>query len=300
MNQKTAAPGSVVADVISVLTLTVSSIAFSISIAVIIFSGALDSGMSRAIGSFVVAGGVMAAVVAARSQIVPVAMFVQEGPALLVAAIAGDFIAAEGAEAADVFVLMAVTMFATSLAAYLLGRFGLGRLVRCVPVSVVAAFLGGTGWLLCKAAFDVMTNTTVGIADLGGLSAGADAELWAPGLVIGVIGWLAGRCSLVPPYGLGIIIVGCLAGFYLVVAIASSIPAVEAGGWLLGPFPEAAGLRVVTPNEFRHADWWGIARAIPGIAGVVGLSCMAQLLNLTGSAARGIPRLPGARLHRAA
>lgn len=288
MNQKS---GSVVGDIIAIFTLTVSSIAFPISLAVLIFSGALDSGMPRAIGSFVVGGGLMAVLVAARSQIVPVAMFVQDGPALLVAAVASDFVATEGAEVADVFVLMAVTMVATAVVACLIGHFGLGRLVRYVPMSVVAAFLGGTGWLVLKAGFEVMTNTTIRIGDLRGLFTGAEAGLWVPGLMIGLVGWWAGRSPRVPPYVLGVIIIGCLAGFYVVVAAVSSVAAVEAGGWLLGPFPETRGVGLVTPDEFRHADWPGIARATPGIAGVVGLACLAQLLNLTGIGVELAPRL---------
>lgn len=273
---------SILSDVIAVLTLTLSSVGFAISIAALIFGGALESGLPRAIGSFVVGGGLMAVVVARRSQIVPVATFVQEVPAILMAALATTFIASDGVSIDDVFVLLAVTMVTTSVASELLGRFGLGKLGRNLPKPVVGAFVGGTGWLLFKGGFDVMTNTSLGLGDLDDLFSLGLAKFWVPGFVIGLAAWLASRSQRASGYVLGLVICGSVVGFYLVTAIASSLSAVESGGWLLGPFPETGGNRLVTPNEFRTANWSSIAKTAPGILSVVGIACVAQLFTLTG------------------
>lgn len=283
-------PHSIAADIVAVFTLTISSVGFAISLAALIFGGTLESGMSRAIGSFVIGTGIMAIVVARRSHIVPVATFVQDAPAIVMAAVVADFIADEHGEVADVFVLLVVTMLATSLVTGLLGHFGLGALGRCLPTLVVGAFVGGTGWLVLKGGFDVMT-TGVGPVGRGEYFHVEAAKFWAPGLATGLIGWLVSRSKRMPGYALGLVVCACLVGFYIAVALASSISAVEAGGWLLGPFPERGGTTLVTPDEFRAADWSGIARMTPGIASVVGLACVAQLLSLTGIRAELFPEL---------
>lgn len=285
------APGSTAADLVSVFTLTISSVGFAISLAVLVFGGALESGMSRGIGSFVVGGGVMAIVVGSRSQIVPVATFVQESPAILMVVVAADFAAREGVGVADVFVLLVVTMVATSFATGLLGHFGLGGIGRYLPTTVVGAFVGGTGWLLLKGGLDVMTSSTLRIGDVGGLFRLHIAQFWVPGLVIGVVAWLAGRSQRVPACAVGLILCGTLAGFYGVVALGSSVAAVEQAGWLLGPFPEAGGARLVTPDEFSAANWSGIVEMAPGIASVVGMALIAQLFSLTGIRSELVPRL---------
>lgn len=283
--------GSITSEVTAAITLTVSSMAFAISLAVLVFNGALEAGMPRAIGSFVVAGGVIAVFFGARSQIVPVASFLQDGPAIVLAAVAADFITLGGTGISDVFVLFAITGLATSFATVLLARVGLGGLVRHAPTSVVGAFLGGTGWLLVKGGFDVMINTSLGLGDVAALFGPDLAKFWVPGLLIGLVCWAAGRSPRVPAHALGLIVVGCLVGFYAVVAVVSSVAVVEAGGWLLGPFPEASGAKFVSPDEFRNADWMSIAKTAPGIASVVGLACVSQLLSLGAMKAELEPRL---------
>ncbi len=283
--------GSIAAEINALLTLTISSVAFATSFAVLIFSGGLQSGMPRAIGTFLVGGGVMAVLVAWRSQIQPVATLIQGGPAILMAGVAASFIARDGTEVADVFVLLVVTMLVTSLATWLLGHFGLGGLGRRLPKPVVDAFVGGIGWLLLKGGFSVMTNSTVGLADLRGLFEFETAKYWAPGFAIGLVAWLANRSHRVPNYVSGLVLCTCLVGFYAVVARTSSFSVVESGGWLLGPFPETASTRMVTPSEFANADWTSIARTTPGILSVAGVACITHMFNLAGIRSKLAPRL---------
>lgn len=278
--QTRASADSVVANAIATFTLTISSVGFSISLAVLIFGGALEAGLPRAIGSFVIGGGLIAVLVARRSQIVPVATIVQDGPAILMAVIAADFIGRDGTDVADVFVLIAVTTLATSLAINLLARFSLGELGRYLPKSVVCASIGGTGWLLFKGGFDVMTARNLGLADLRSMPSFELAKFWLPGCAIGVAAWLASRTTRLPAYAVGAIICAALGGFYVVAVLTSSISAVESAGWLLGPFPDSGGAQLVTPNEFRGANWTAIASMTPHILSVVVLACATQLLNL--------------------
>ena len=282
---------SLTAEVIATITLTVASISFAVSFAVLIFAGALEEGLHRAVGSFVVASGILAAAVALRSSLVPVATFLQDAPAILLAALAADFIASQDATIADVFVLLAVTMVATALVSASLGFLHLGSMVRYLPKPVVDAFIGGTGCLLLKGGIEVMTHGSIGLADLGGLFGWQGAKFWLPGVAIGLLAWLASRSSRVPGYAMGLMIVLAVAGFYVTVWMTSSVAAAEAGGWLLGPFPNTGGAQLITPHELVATNWWGVTKMAPGIAGVVGLSCVAQLFSLTGIRAEIDPRL---------
>lgn len=262
--------------------LTVSSVAFAISFAALIFDGALHAGLSRAVGSFVVGGSAMAIIVGWKSQIVPVATFMQDGPAIIMASVVAGFAAREGVEISDVFVLLVVTTVASALAIRLLGRLGFGELGRYAPRSAVRALIGGTGWLLLKGSFEIMLNRDLGMADVGNLLDAEVAKFWLPGLVLGLVAWRIARSDRAPAYALGLTVFAYLAGFYLVVSLFSSIAAVESEGWLLGPLPEQGATWIVTPNELRTANWPGIARTSSGIASVVGVACMVQLMHLTG------------------
>ncbi len=286
-----ASRGSVAADTVAAVTLTISSVGFAISFAVLIFGGLTGSGMSRAIGCFIVGNGAIAIVGARRSNIVPIATTIQDGPAILMAAVVADFVAREGASVSDVFVLLAVTMLTTSLVTGVIGRFGLGGVTRYLPTPVIAAFAGGTGWLMFKGGVDVMTTSSLGRADLDSLLGFGMAKFWLPGLVVGVVTWLVGRSQRLPAYTLGLIFIACLGGFYGVVVLTSSVSTVEAEGWLLGPFPQAGGPTLISPSEFWTANWGGIARSAPGIAIVAGIACVTHLLHLTSIRSELAPRL---------
>jgi len=277
-----APPDSIAGDTIATIMLAITSVGFAISMAALIFAGELEAGLPRALCSFLFGSGLLAILVARRSQIVPVATFAQEGPAILMAVVAADFVARQKADVADVFVLLVVTMLATSLIAALLAHLELGKITRCLPRPVVSAFAGGTGWLLLTGGLGVMTNQPVGLGDLLSLLDWDLAQFWLPGVVVGVIAWLASRSPEAPPYALGLVIGVAVVAFYLVVELTSSVSAARASGWTLGPFPKSDGKLFVAPGEFRNASWFAIVKTTPGILSVAGVACASQMFNLTG------------------
>ena len=272
----------VAADVIATFTLAMSIAGTAISMAVLVFAGSLDAGLPRAAGSFVVAGGVMAVWIAARSRIVPTATIVQDGPAIVAAAVVADFVGRQSAQVADVFVLLAATTLVTGIVLWLLGRFRLGGLVRYMPATVIGAFVAGTGWLLFKGGFEVMIGDSIGLSNVGGLFSVELLKFWLPGFVLGVIAWQIGKSDRFPAWAVGTVVVLALIGFYVVVLFGWTLGEVEDAGWLIGPFPASSGLSVVTPTELANADWQATLSSLPGLASVVGLSAVALLLNLTG------------------
>ena len=273
---------SVSGQVVATLAVSLSAVGQAISMAVLVFSGSLETGLPRAISSFVIAGGIFGAYLALTSRIVPAGAVVQDGPAIVLVAVAAS-LATRGPDTsvANVFVLLAVTGLLTGGAMWLLGRVRLGALVRYVPTTVVGAFMAGTGWLLVKGGLDVSAGFTIELADVGDLFTADVAKFWVPGLALGVLIWLIGRSSRLPPIAMSIAILASLVGFYLVVALASSLDAMESGRWLIGPFPDGAGPSIVSPREIADANWSGLLAEFPGIVSVIAVSIMVILLNVT-------------------
>ena len=275
-------PARLVADLIAFVTITMSIAGTAISMAVLVFAGPAAEALPRAAGSFVVAGGLMAMWVAARSRIVPAATIVQDGPAIVAAAVVGDFVGRSSGQLADVFVLLALTSLLTGTAMWLLGRFKLGGLVRYMPSTVISAFVAGTGWLLFKGGIEVMTGMSLGLEDVSGLFGSETLQFWLPGCVIGLVAWQIGRSDRLPAWAVGGVVLLALGGFYGVTVVGWSVAQAESGGWLIGPFPSSSGISLVSPAELADADWGSALPSLPGLGSVVALSIVALLLNLTG------------------
>ena len=270
-------------EAIAALAAALSGCGMAISLAALVFTGPLEGGLPRAISSFVLAGAIVAGFVGWRSQLVPAASIVQDGPAVVMVAVAAG-VAARGGDGAtvDVFVMLALTTLATGTAMWLFGRFGLGNLARYIPATVVSAFIAGTGYLLTKGGLDVMVGFGIGLDTIGDLLEPTLLKLWLPGAALGVAIWLVQRSPRLPPVAMSVSILASLAVFYTVVAAFSSIDAVEQGGWLIGPFSDSTGIHPVTPGEVSDANWGHIVGESAGIFSVIGVAVIALLLNLSG------------------
>lgn len=277
---------SMVTDVVAGATSMTAVAGLSISMAVLIFSGDLSPGLPRAAGAFTVATGVMVMWLAVRSQIVPVTTTIQDGPGMVVAALAADFAADDRTQLLDVFVLLALISGLTGAILWLLGRYRLGLLVKCMPATVIGGFIAGTGWLLFKGGFDVMVGMNLGLSDLPSLLSPELGPNWLPGLALGLFAWSIARRGQFPPYAVGLVVFFSVIGFYGIVAATSSISTVENAGWLIGPFPNSSGVALLSFTEVGSANWLRMLSMLPGVAGVAVLTAIATLLNVTGIAAQ--------------
>ncbi len=274
---------SIVRDALGAFAYGLSAMGAAISMAVLIFTGPLAPGLPRAIAAFVIAGGLASAYIGWKSRFDASASILQDGPAIVMVAVAA-VVGANGdaSSIVDVFVLLGMTTLSTGLLMWLLGRFRLGGLVRYVPTTVVAAFMAGTGWLLVKGGVDAMVGRAIGLGDIADLLTRDLARFWVPGVIFGLAIWAIGRSDRIPVVAMGASIVGSLAAFYVVVLAVSSVSAVEEGGWLVGSFPGGSGPSIVTPGELADADWGRILSQFAGIVSVVAVSILSLLLNVTG------------------
>ena len=143
-----------------------ADISVLLSLAALIFAGPLAGFVANGIGLALIGTGVMNIVYALLSARPAMVIYAQEGPALVVALLAGAIAtslsgtATSDALYATVVAAIAVTTFATGLTFVLLGQFRLGSLVRYFPYSVIGGFLAGTGWLLLLGGIGVITGGT--------------------------------------------------------------------------------------------------------------------------------------------
>ncbi len=270
-------------NAIGLFTATLQSAGMAISMAALIFAGPLALGLPRAITSFVIGVGISSIIIGLRSQIAPLTVISQDAPAIVLVAVAAQVSAeADNPQVSDVFVLLVLTTLLTGLAMWLMGKLHFGGMVRYLPTTVIGAFMAGTGWLLFKGGLDVIVGFGIGPSDIGDLFTSDLAKFWVPGVAIGLLVWQVSRSDRLPPYAVGVTIVVCLSAFYAVVALFSSFDAVESGGWLIGPFPDKAGIELVSLTELRDARWGNLFGSASGILSALGVAVVVLLLNITG------------------
>ncbi len=272
-----------IAESTATLATAISGIGMAIAVATLIFAGPLHAGLPRATSNFIMGTAIVAGLVGLRSRLIPAVATLQDGPAVVLVALAATVADSSGSDAPlNVLVLIACVTFVTAIAMILIGHFGLAGVVRFLPTTVVGGFIAGTGWLLFKGGFDVMLDSHLGHDDIGSLFQPEIAKYWVPGLALGTMIQLLGSWRRIPPVVLSLLVIAAVTAFYSIVAASSSISSVEDANWLIGPFPSGAGLGLITPSELGAVEWSAIF-ASPGAAlAVIAVALVAVLLNLSG------------------
>ncbi|MCC6554758.1 MAG: SLC26A/SulP transporter family protein [Polyangiaceae bacterium] len=260
-------------------------ISFDISLAALIFAGALSNRLSFGIGIFLIGSIIVGTVVSLGSSFKPAIAAPQTDAsvitALMALAIAGQIKATD--PSIDPFPTIVAAVGLTSLVTggffLLLGVRRLGILVRFIPYPVVGGFLAGAGWLLLQGTVIVMLGIPVGLDNVEVMLQPAAAAKYVPGLVFGI--FLSAvlrriRSFLLLP-GL---LMGGIAVFYAVVYFAgSSVEAVSAGGWLLGPLPEGSLWPPMGLSDLASVQWAILFRNSGDIAAVVAMASITLLLS---------------------
>ncbi|NNM60094.1 MAG: cyclic nucleotide-binding domain-containing protein [Legionellales bacterium] len=78
---------------------------------------------------------------------------------------------------------------------YFLGKFNLGNLFRYIPYTVIGGFLAGTGWLILKGCWPILTNIALTSGNLTVLLSKPILIQWIPGLFVGLTLCLLTRFS---------------------------------------------------------------------------------------------------------
>ena len=283
---------STVSDFIpSLIAGTISGIIFVVSamaLAALIFTGPLSSYLPQGIGILLV-GSIIFALFSALTATYPLILSApQDIPIAILALMAvsigaginGQMVAEEAFQ--FIFVAIGVTSVLVGLFFWILGRFRLGKLVRFIPFPVVGGFLAGTGWLIVKFSFTMMTDIDLTLVNLEHFIESDIFFQWFPGLVFAVVMLLAGRRFshyLLTPG----ILTGSIILFYgIMFAQGFTFGELENRGFLLGPFPEG-GLFPGFPFEYVPDFRWDLFLVhLPAIATMMILSAISVLFNYSG------------------
>lgn len=257
------------------------------SFASLLFSGELTSSLPLGIGLVLFSTMITTLVLALFSSFRGVLSSAQDGPlaALVLAAVHivenTHNLSSEGAFI-TVVAMVTLASLLTGVVLLLLGHFRLGNLIRFIPYPVIGGFLAGTGLMLFAGGLGVMTSSTFDLMTPWTVFTGEWLPLWLPGFVFAVLlVWLNRRYDsyLITP-----VVLAAVTSIFWVIALASggSVAALQADGWLLGPFPPTDGWRPVIFYDFSSVFLPELYEQLPHLGTALLISVVAMLLNASG------------------
>ncbi|MDZ4132480.1 MAG: SulP family inorganic anion transporter, partial [Dethiobacteria bacterium] len=253
------------------LVVSLMTIVILVSFASIIFTGPLESHVSKGIGMLIAGSLVFVLVTTLLSSIRSVVAISQDAPVALFAGVAAAISVAIGRpEEVETFITIVVGLILsgilTGICFYLIGRFKLAELFRFIPYPVVSGFLAGTGWLLTKGSLEVMTGISLSPATLTTYLAGSTMLLWLPGAAYALtLFFLLRRFShfLILP---GSLILAIALYYTALWGSGLTITGARELGMLYHPFAESALWPSFSAVNFLQVNWPVIIRQLPSIA----------------------------------
>jgi sulfate permease, SulP family len=274
-------------DVVAGAVIGALMVVTSVSMAALVFTGELEAFRGNGIGLALIGTALTGLVVTLLSSRPGVTAQTQDAPAAILAVVAAAMVATLPIAGAPIMgfmtavALIATTTLATGVAFLLVGRFGLGRVVRYLPRPVVGGFVAGTGWLLLTGAIGVMSGVQLALPQLGALVSADVWWRWLPGVAFGavlVVGTRGRRATALP----GLLVAGVALFFAVMVATGGTPSAWREAGLLLGPFDDVDLLRPFVAADLHHVHWPSILGQAGGIGTAVLLALLALPLNVAG------------------
>ncbi|MFM7273069.1 MAG: cyclic nucleotide-binding domain-containing protein [Gammaproteobacteria bacterium] len=253
--------------------------------AAFVFSGPFQAWVPATLPVFLLAGALMMAAMAARSRFRCVYTGFQDEPVVILAGVASAAAAGAGGVVDDrlyagVLSVVLVSTVVTGLFFLLLGKLGLGRLIRYVPFSVTAGFMIAVGLLLASGGIALAESR----APMEVLAAIGEGEVPFKTLfavaVAGVIVLAVRRAGGIA--GMPIACGGVLALFYLGCAITGlHLPELAAAGWIM-PGAETAPRETGWSILFASGiDWRFVLSEWRNLLSIAVISALALLLAVT-------------------
>ena len=270
------------------LTSGLVTLVYTISFAALIFSGRLAPYFPQGVGIALIGATVSAIIVAWRSPF-PFTLAGPEANSAVILALAGRSVASalDSPEKADsiyptVWAAVALSTAITGLFLYLLGRFRLGQLARYVPYPVIGGFLAGTGWLITRSSFKVMTGIPLGRAELPRLFQPDVALQWLPGLAVAAFLLVVlnrfKHHFVLPGLLVGGIVLGN-AAFWL--AQYAGVP-VDSEAWFFKPFANDGIWAAWNSTTLTKIDWAVLYQESGTLFALMAIVMLSILLNSTG------------------
>jgi SulP family sulfate permease len=270
------------------LTSGLVNVAYSVSFAALIFSGHLAPYFPQGLGTVLMGAAVTGIIVAWRSPF-PFTLAGPEANSAIILALAGRSIAealGSPAQQSSIYPTVWASIILSSatigLFLYLLGRFHLGQLVRYVPYPVIGGFLAGTGWLITRSSFKVMTGIPLGLAELPNFLRADILDQWIAGVAVASILFLVlnrFRHFLILP---GVLLGGVVLGKAVWWILQRASPPLNPDGWFFKPFPHDGVWAGWTFATLTHIDWAVLGHQAGTLLAMMVIVMLSILLNSTG------------------
>ncbi|KKJ00964.1 SulP family inorganic anion transporter [Prochlorothrix hollandica] len=281
-------PSHIIASCTAGLITAIIGVIRAISYAALIFSGSLAVHLDLGIGMAILSSAVISVVVTFTSSLPGMIATPLAAPtavlSILAAGLAQDLIGQVPPQTVALTVIAAIALgsLCTGAFLWLLGQFKLARTVQFIPYPVIGGFMAGTGWLLIRGAFEVITDESLKFATVLDICRGTCLAQWLTGLVIGtallVISkqfkhYLAMPLSLLAAIGL----------FYGVLLWQGvSIGEARSAGWLLGTFKADHLWHPLSLGDLSQVQWGAIAAHWDSIALLMFVSLLSLVLTNNG------------------
>ncbi|HEX4409803.1 MAG TPA: SulP family inorganic anion transporter [Xanthobacteraceae bacterium] len=273
-------------DIFAGAVCSVLSIAYCLSYAVLIFSGPLESLLSKGIAVTFLSATVAGTIVALRSSL----PFAVAGPdsstsvvfAALVTTLVQRLVAGGNTDLlAPTLIAMSLTTGVTGILLFVLGVARAGRAIRFVPYPVIGGFLGATGWLMITGAIQVVTNQHVGLSTLGGFVNAGIGEKLLPAALVAIALTILRRYK--SPFVLpGVLLSAFVAAHLFLLSTGTSVAAAQDGGWMFH-LQSAAGLSLPwTSSALSRFPWSALPSISADALAVMFVTITTFLLNTTG------------------
>ena len=268
----------------------VLTVVTSVSLAALIFSGALSVHLAYGINIALVTAAVTGLILALAGSSNFSISIPQDRVAPILAIMAAGIAAAAPPSASDSQVLLSIvvaivaTTLITGISLLALGLARAGGLIRFLPYSVLGGFFAGTGWLLVVGGITVMTGQE--IDSLAGLIQLAEPDLllrWLPGLAVAVVIVIVSRkvsSAIALPL---VLITGAGLFFFINLQSGETLETLEAGGWLLGPLhsSEFGIFEFTLPQLLNRGDWSVVMDQWANIGTVVLITAVSIILTIS-------------------
>ncbi len=277
-------PERLLPGLVAGLLLGTTEVIIALSLGSLIFSGELAPFLPYGIGMALVTAVLVLGITALVSRVPGVIGSAQDTTAAILGAIAASLVNAHPAagpeeKLATILAGIAATTVLTGVFLLGLGHFKLGRLVRFIPYPVVGGFLAGTGWLLVRGSFGVMTGLPLTFRAIPALLRTDQLLLWVPGVLIALTLFVAPR-RIRHSLTLPAILIGAIVLFYVALRLTgTSAAAATAEGLLLGNGAGKVAWQPFAAGALRAVNWAAILGQGGNIAVVLVLSAVSVLLN---------------------
>lgn len=280
-------PDKMLPSLVAGLVAGILGVIFMFSYTAVIFVGDLADFVPIGTGFMLFGAIVTSTVLALFGTLKGTVALPQDNPTAITALLAASVAASASLQGSNesIFVTVVAIMILTTLLAgalfLIVGRLKLGNLIRFIPYPVIGGFLAGTGWLLFKGSFSVMSDVAFDLANLSALFRPGITQLWMAGAIFGVVTLVA--LNRITHF---LILPGLVAGsillFYLWMwASGTSIAGVTESGWLMEPFGDGGLWQPLSLSQLKEVDLAIVIQQAGGIASILTISILSLLLNIT-------------------